>query len=524
MKTPTFVRADVVVVGGGVAGMSTALHAGPRRVVLVMKGAFAGSGSSPLAQGGVAAALGADDSPLLHAADTLDAGAGLSDPAVVRAITIEAPRRIADLVQLGASFDCTESGGFALGREAAHRRRRILHAAGDATGAELVRTLAAAVSAAPHIEIIEHRMVVDLLVARNRVAGVVTVDRDGRSMSIGAAGVVLATGGIGQIFARTTNPEGATGDGLALAARVGAHLSGLEFVQFHPTVLDAPGNPAALLTEALRGEGAVLVDDLGERFMVGVHELAELAPRDVVARAIARRISAGRRVFLDARALGTGIGRRFPTVVELCAERGIDPVADPLPVAPAAHYHMGGVMTDINGVTSVPGLLACGEVGSTGLHGANRLASNSLLEALVVGGRCGEYLRLSPALAVQRSWAFRPPENSPWLEGDRGQRAAAASIRDLMQESVGVERDARGLRQACAHLEALRHEVGRGCGELAHMLLVASLVARAAEARTESRGAHFRTDIPCTSPCWQQDLIFEGESLVPPRAIERAVG
>ncbi len=523
MKSRDVIRTDVVIVGGGVAGMAAALHAGPRRVLLVSKAAFSVGGSSPLAQGGVAVALGADDSPQLHAEDTLAAGAGLCDPAVVRAITAEAPRRISDLVALGASFDRTGTGAFSLGREAAHRKRRILHAAGDATGAELVRALAAAVSSASHIEVMDHQMVVDLLVERNRVVGVTTVDRDGRPRFLSAAGVVLATGGIGQLYARTTNPNGATGDGLALAARAGARLSGLEFVQFHPTALFDQRDPAALLTEALRGEGALLLDDLGERFMVDVHELAELAPRDVVARTIAGRMAEGRKVFLDTTGLGATLRRRFPTVVDLCAQRGLDPLTDLLPISPAAHYHMGGVVTDLDGRTSMPGLWACGEVGSTGLHGGNRLASNSLIEALVVGARCGERLRQVSPLSLQTARRAGDIEDSPWIDGDRQQETVAKAVRLLMQDAVGVERNARGLREARLELQRLRNDLASERGELNNMVICGSLLARAAEARTESRGAHFRADIPCTSLCWRQDLTFEGETMMPPRAVSRAV-
>jgi L-aspartate oxidase len=516
------VSSDVVIVGSGVAGLSAALYAVGRRVTIVSKSSHGGGGSSVHAQGGVAVALGPDDDPRLHAADTLDVGCGLGDPEVVSLVTAEGPQRVRALVRLGAELDRTPAGELELGREAAHSRRRVVHADGDATGAELVRALAAAVQTEHRIRIDDQMLALELVREGGRVAGVLAVDRSGAPSLYRGRAVVLATGGVGYLYRRTTNPAEATGDGLAMAARAGARLAGLELVQFHPTALADGSDPMALLTEALRGEGATLIDETGARFMLAVHRLGELAPRDVVARAIWRHRRDGHQAFLDARSLAAGFAERFPTVLRLCRERGLDPVLQPIPVAPAAHYHMGGVVVDQQGRSSLPGLWACGEVAFTGLHGANRLASNSLLEALVYGARIGEALAAALPEVEPAAIGQTPGEGvgkGAWLANDAKARDLARGIREAMWRGVGVERTASSLDRTLRDLRALELEAPVGPGELANMLTVASLITRAAYRRTESRGSHFRSDFPCASPHWRQQLVFEGEHLLEPHPV-----
>jgi L-aspartate oxidase len=520
-------RSDAVIVGSGVAGLSAALGAARRQVTLLTKVPFGGGGSSSWAQGGIAAALGDDDAPALHAADTLAAGAGLSDPEIVELLTEEGPQRVRRLLELGTRFDRDRRGHLALGREAAHSRRRILHAHGDATGAEIVRALAAAVRRSPAVEVVDRAFAEDLALDEGgTVAGVVARHADGRRVLHAAPAVVLATGGSGRLYLHTTNPPESTADGLGLAARAGVLLKDLEFVQFHPTALaaaggDAPGNPPMpLLTEALRGEGAVLVDERGRRFMPEEHPDAELAPRDVVARAIWRRLVAGSRVFLDAReAVGERFPERFPTVFRLCQESGLDPRREPIPVAPAAHYHMGGIAVDANGRASLPGLWACGEVAATGAHGANRLASNSLLEALVFGARVAE--DLAPAAPrLRRLTSPRVPRSA--AGSSAASAAILAAVPALMWEKVGVVRDGRGLAAAVDGLEELAAEHHpQAAGEARNLLAAARMVAAAALARRESRGGHYRADHPAPDPAWRRHLLV---TLAADGAVEVAAG
>src|SRR5579863_10073827 len=369
-----------------------ALKLAPMRVTVLCKTRLGKGSATDWAQGGIAAAVGKDDSPRLHAIDTQRAGAGISDTTIVEILTRDAPARIEELLDLGAAFDRTDSGELALGREAAHQRRRIVKAGGDATGHEILKTLIAAVRLAPSIEIVEDVTALDIVLHENAVAGIDAMENaSGGILRFHAPAVVIATGGIGRLYRYTTNPVEATGDGIAIAARAGAMLADMEFVQFHPTALDVGRDPMPLVTEAVRGEGATLLNDLGERFMLGVHEDAELAPRDIVARAIFEQLQRGRVVGLDAReSVGASFAQEFPTVFAFCEAEGIDPRTQRVPVAPAAHYHMGGIAVDEWGLTSLPGLWACGEASATGVHGANRLASNSLLEALVYGARVAE--------------------------------------------------------------------------------------------------------------------------------------
>jgi L-aspartate oxidase len=510
-------NADVIVVGAGVAGLAAALAAGAAashgrpRVLLVSKRRLGAGGASTWAQGGVAVALGAGDSPRRHAADTVAVSGGIADLAAVDLLTGRGPQRIRELLARGAQFDLDAAGELALGREAAHSAARILHAGGDATGNEMVRALTAAVREAPWVEVLEEAFAEDLLVDEGRIAGLLVRSGDGL-LSLAAGAVVLATGGVGQAWRYTTNPLEATGDGLAMAARAGAKLADLEFVQFHPTALEAPRDPLPLLTEAIRGEGALLLDASGRRFMLAEHPLAELAPRDVVARAIFRRRQAGEPVFLDARtAVGERFPQRFPTVFARCREQGIDPRVDPMPVTPAAHYHMGGVAVDLHGRASlgrrdVSGLWACGEVASTGAHGANRLASNSLLEALVFGAEAGEdaaALAVPPsnAGAVRRAAARTSAATAPRsASAAAGGSALRGRVRQLLWDHVGVERDGGGLASAIRELEDVASQPAATAGELRSLVEVGRLVAAAALLRQESRGAHWRRDFPQADP------------------------
>ena len=500
-------RSEVLVLGSGAAGLTAALGCAPLRVTVLTKVRQGSGGSSPWAQGGIAAAVGKDDAPALHAADTMAAGAGLNDPRVVDLLTAEGPQRVQALLALGAHFDLDDSGALSLGREAAHSRRRILHSR-DATGAEIVRTLVAAVRHAPEVRKVDGAFALDLVMDGGEVAGAVAVHADGRRVLHLAPAVVLATGGLGHLYLHTTNPPEATGDGLAMAARAGARLVDLEFVQFHPTALAAGADPMPLLTEALRGEGALLIDDTGRRFMTTEHRDAELAPRDVVARALWSRLMAGHRVFLDSRAaVGEEFPEHFPTVFRLCQEHGLDPRTEPIPVAPAAHYHMGGIAVDDRGRTSLPGLWACGEVTATGVHGANRLASNSLLEALVFGGRVAEDLRAGlPAARAPRS--LRTTGGPTAGVAAAGDAELIAAVRRLTWEKVGVVRDGAGLTAALSELDRLAARHPQASGEARNLLGVGRLVAAAALARRESRGGHYRSDFPAPDPAWQHRLFL----------------
>lgn len=506
---------DVVVVGTGVAGLTAALGAAPLSVSLVTKSRFGVGGSSAWAQGGVAVAVGKDDRPDLHAADTMAAGAGLNDAPVVALLTTEGPRRIRQLLRLGAKFDRNARGQLELGREAAHSRRRILHAHGDATGAEMLRTLSEAVRRAPEVEVHERTFALDLVRdASGRVAGLLARHPDGRVILHQAPSVVIATGGLGRLFLHTTNPVEATADGLAIAARAGVLLEDLEFVQFHPTALAVGADPMPLLTEALRGEGALLVDAAGRRIMEGVHPDRELAPRDIVARAIWRCLAAGKQVYLDAReAVGERFPERFPTVFSLCQENGLDPRRAPMPVAPAAHYHMGGIAVDANGRCSLPGLWACGEVASTGVHGANRLASNSLLEALVFGARVAEELRREHG-ASRKSRNIEPLNvPRPPLGLDPAREAAIIQeVRTLMWNEVGLVRTEAGISHTLARLDELAAENHDLNGEARNLLCAGRLVASAALTRKESRGGHYRSDFDHPEPSWQRHLTVRLES------------
>lgn len=485
---------DAIVVGGGLAGMLTALELRPLRVALVSYESLGEATSSAWAQGGIAAAVGHDDSPALHTDDTVAAGGGLVERRVAARLANDAPHAIERIVEFGVRFDRNAAAEYSLGREAAHSRRRILRAGGDATGAELVRAIAAAVRASREIVRIEGARALDVLRAADGSVAGVAIRRGGVRERLVAPAVVLATGGLGGLYRYTTNPTASRGSGIAIAARAGARLADLEFVQFHPTALDVPCDPLPLVTEALRGEGATLVDERGERIMAGVDPALELAPRDVVARRVFELRARGVRTFLDACvAVGEAFPLRFPTVYEACRRFGIDPMREPLPVVAAAHYHMGGIAVDLEGRTNVRGLYACGEVAATGVHGANRLASNSLLESVVYPERIARDIRAHAAV----SGAAATPHD-PGKAYDSPETADAwLALRSEMYENVGVERDGLRLARAIGRFDAMAARTDSE--ELRDAATVASLVATAALERHESRGSHQRTDYPATA-------------------------
>jgi len=531
---PSWTReVDVVVLGSGAAGLAAALAARPVREVLIVTKDTLDAGSTAWAQGGLAAVLDPGDTFAEHVRDTLDAGAGLCDEAAVTSLVRDAPTAISYLEKLGAAFDPGADGLRALTREGGHSRSRIVHAGGDQSGAEIQRTLdESAINAG--VEVLDHAFALDLVFgmsagARRQVAGVriALLNEDGTVASVGvvlARAVVIATGGYGQVFASTSNPAAVTGDGHALALRAGMTLSDLEFVQFHPTVLwqeVGSTKQQTLISEAVRGEGAILFDAASERIMQGVHPQEDLAPRDVVAAAISRRMAQAPagvddHVFLDATSIGDHFAERFPFITKSCLAAGIDPRTDRIPVAPAAHYTCGGIVSNLDGTTEVDGLFAVGEVAYTGVHGANRLASNSLTESLVVGTRVGRNLawQLPKRVAVDES----VHDNGVGLIDD----ASRATVRTTMSKHVGVLRKPEGLQTA---IDTLAEVAGQSSSdvvatrrnfEATNILMVATAVAATALARTESRGCHRRTDTPDQRDVWKRHLSvsIDGASLL----------
>lgn len=487
-------RSDLVIIGSGIAGLSTALECDGMEVSVVTKASLDEGANSFYAQGGLAAAVRADDSPRLHAEDTVFAGAGLSDDEVTQVLTQEASEAVDFLREIGTKFDLDSSGQFALSLEAAHQRPRVLHANRDATGAELMRALGTAVRRAPNIKLIEHAEAIEILIDNNGAVNGVVLQQGDELMLVATHKLVLATGGAGQLFEFTTNPSVACGEGLSLAARAGAVLTDLEFVQFHPTALRTTSDPLPLLTEALRGAGAKLVDSNGNRFMLKLHEMAELAPRDVVSRGVYQAMQNGD-VLLDAReSIGESFPEKFPTVFHLCQINGFDPQTQLIPIAPAAHYHMGGVAVDLEGKSTVEGLWACGEVSSTGVHGANRLASNSLLEAVVFGKRVAESLK-SQQLEITTN-----PRMSSASKNETESPELVKKLRHQMWNGVGVVRDEAGLEASCAMFQEtfFQKNLPR---KIRNRTWTCWAIAHAALSRRESRGAHFRSDFPHTD--WQ---------------------
>ncbi len=493
------IRTRFLVIGSGVAGLHTAWRASTAGDVMVLTKRTLFDSATAWAQGGIAAALGAGDSPELHRDDTLAAGAALCDAAAVEVLVEEGPARVRELHAAGARFDLDPRGRLKLGKEAAHSRSRIVHAQGDQTGAEVQRTLMARVAESKRVTVLEYARVLELIISEDRCVGV-RASVEGRAVEIIADAVVLAAGGLGQLYRYTTNPVVATGDGYAIAHRGGAKLADMEFVQFHPTALETAENPLALISEAVRGEGARLVNDRGQRFMTSRHKLAELAPRDIVAREIFRQKADGHRVFLDSRKLGRGFQRRFPGIFTICRARGIDPSTELIPVTPAAHYMMGGVVVDLTGRSSVPGLYAVGEVSRTGVHGANRLASNSLLEGLVFAERVARDMITTPKLlAMPRKGSWSVP-----VLVDRGAAQVAADrVRQVMWDHAGIDRTARGLRDAMEQLDEIDDLLPVGATEEANMVETARLIVESSLMRKESRGGHYRSDFPHQKRKWK---------------------
>ena len=501
---------DYIVIGSGIAGLYSALLAVEHGSVLILtKGGIADC-NTQYAQGGIAAAVGPEDSPSYHLADTLAAGAGLCNEDAARILAEEGPQAISELVRLGVIFD-TADGEVALGREAAHRMPRVLHAGGDATGARIELTLS---SLAHHsrIHVEEYVTTTRLLVEDGRVVGVAgLVNGEGEEVEYLGEHTVLATGGAGRLYRYTTNPEVTTGDGVALAFDAGAAVMDMEFYQFHPTALRLPGAPPFLITEAMRGEGAVLRNTRGEAFMHGYHPQGDLAPRDVVSRSLLeemRRTGDGP-VVLDATHMpAERLAARFPSIYKTCLTHGLDITREPIPVSPAAHYMMGGVLTNTDGETTLPGLYACGEVACTGLHGANRLASNSLLETVVFGQRVVRR-------TLEGGWSGPRPEGVYALQAEPSTGAGAPTLEGLQAlnwSNVGIVRSREGLEEATSAFAAWEASApsggGRGERELANMVTLGRLMAESALVREESRGAHFRTDFPETSEAWVRHTVF----------------
>lgn len=519
---------DFLVIGSGVAGLSCAIELEDYGTVAVLTKEGIAGGSTQWAQGGIAAVLSPEplDSPDLHLQDTMQAGAGLCDRAAVDVLVHEGPHRIRQLIARGAHFDTETTGELKLTREAAHRARRIVHAGGDATGQEVQRSLSATTHSSSRISVRENMVSIDFLVTQDgdslRCIGVLAMDQNSGEVRIfRAKATIAATGGIGALYKVTTNPPVLTGDGMAMAFRAGAALMDMEFVQFHPTAFaKGPNNPKFLISEAVRGEGALLLNNKGERFMPRYHPDAELAPRDVVSRAIAQEIldTGADFVTLDlTKNTAQEIAARFPKIYSTCVAYGIDPAKEPIPVSPAEHYMMGGIRTDLDGATNVRGLLACGEAACTGVHGANRLASNSMLEGLVFGIRT-----VQSAIRLQREdFRFEGPIVSTVPAGearsDEEIAAARMKLQEIMWLRAGLVRSGDGLKNALTELDALADNFGtpapqRAAIELANMICVARLVVRAAVERTESRGAHYRTDFPRTDDeKWHHHLSLRCE-------------
>ncbi len=510
------IEKDVIVIGAGIAGLFTAIRASESQSVLMITKKSLMDSNTRYAQGGIAAVISEDDSPEYHLQDTLNAGAGLCSKEAVDVLVHEGPKGVRSLIRMGTQFDI-ENGEFALTKEGAHSQRRILHANGDATGYEIVRALSETASANPNIEVWDDHFVIDLVTVDNECCGAIVQREDGTRLFVRGKATVLCSGGAGQLYRYTTNPDIATGDGVAMAYRAGARIQDMEFIQFHPTALCYPGAPRFLISEAVRGEGAILRNIRGERFMERYHELLELAPRDIVARAIVSEMELTKSTFVyidithETEEL---IKHRFPTIYQYCLKYGLDLSSDWVPVAPAMHYMMGGVKTDLNGETSIARLYACGEVSSTGVHGANRLASNSLSEAIVFGRRI-----------VKSIEALSPLTAQPTVQGEANRTQSSIQpaverrlkLQKVMLRYVGLKRSKEGLQKG---LEELQRQLPifqsmlneREEFEFANLLTCALLISEAALCREESRGAHYREDFPERNDIeWRKHSVLQRE-------------
>lgn len=535
--------APVIVIGSGIAGLYCALELSRKYPVILITKADLSESNTTYAQGGIAAAVGLHDAPELHYQDTIMAGAGLCNSEAVLALVYDGPKRVRHLIDLGVDFDRAKDGGISLTREAAHSRRRILHADGDATGRGISRTLVKLIRESSSVRIYEHTFALALATRENQCRGVVTL-RDGHLDLFLAEAVVLCSGGLGQIFGKTTNPDIATGSGYSLAFNGGAALRDMEFIQFHPTALHLPPAPPFLISEAVRGEGAILRNSAGDRFMPGYHDQAELAPRDVVARAIYTELTKhpDSCVYLDLAKIDPAtVKTRFPNIYETCLNYGLDITKSPIPVAPAAHYMMGGVGTDLWGRTTLPGLYAAGEVAATGVHGANRLASNSLLEGLVFGGRIADHLE-AMELRTPKALSDLTIHYPQCLTDPANIGTDFRTFRQITDHFLGIVRRGPGLEEAVAGLSQLEQSYGgQDAGqpvfagaipdadaqvaylEFQMMLQLAVLVARAALTRSESRGGHFRADFPTPDNLWRKHIVFQRKDPAQPRALTMEV-
>jgi L-aspartate oxidase len=498
MRLPDYI--DFIIIGSGIAGLGTAVNCSKYGQTLVITKSTLLESNTYFAQGGIAAAIAPGDSPEAHYKDTLVAGADLCESDAVSVLVQNGPKRVQDLIAMGTHFDTTPSGSFDFGREGAHSIARILHARGDATGAELASVLANKAKEIPNIIIAENCLVADLIIQDNRCIGCWVLNDEGQFQAVTAKGTVIAAGGCGQIYKHTTNPWVATGDGIAMAYRAGAEIVHMEFVQFHPTALKNHNNPLFLVSEAVRGDGGKLITEEGKRFMVGVHPMEELAPRDVVARAIYHQQKAGREVFLDATSI-KNFSSRFPTIYKACTEVGINPLTDPIPITPAAHFIMGGILADTYGRTNIQSLYVCGESACVGVHGANRLASNSLLEGIVFSERIVECLKDEsslPAVPPLSSHLEKPVVSAPVLED---------TVRETMWSYAGLIRTEKDLLKALSKLDEIKMSAPINAYTLHNMLDVAKLIVSGALYRKESRGGHYRLDYPDQDAHWKELMV-----------------